>query len=357
MLLKLALDRCADVIIGDPMSKGISGGQAKRTNVSTCTAVLAGSCGLRPQLWTCLNTGCWPSACNLTCPALLNPAAHPQIGIALVANPRVLFLDEPTSGLDSFTANEVMKVVAGLKDDGTTIAATIHSPTAATFALFDRVMMLVRGQLVYFGPQGLPALRFAAEHWPTAHEARQLLELHNAAAAGAKAEGDTPPGLDIISAFNDAEILVETVTAADIRKEADLLAEKYDSSQLKKDNNTILEMFLAMDAQNSTATAAVPASGQGMAGFAKTAKDKLGMGPLSPPSLSRSASRRMMDTIRKELATRSETVTPWYWGLWILFKVRRRGLAWFLWGILVFRVHTAALCCATVSCLFDGNRQ
>ncbi len=56
----------------------------------------------------------------------------------------MLFLDEPTSGLDSHTANEVMKVVQGLVADGTTIAATIHSPTAATFALFDRVMLLVR---------------------------------------------------------------------------------------------------------------------------------------------------------------------------------------------------------------------
>jgi len=32
-----------------------------------------------------------------------------NIGIALVANPRVLFLDEPTSGLDSYTANEVRR--------------------------------------------------------------------------------------------------------------------------------------------------------------------------------------------------------------------------------------------------------
>ena len=58
--------------IGNPLHKGISGGQAKRTN----------------------------------------------IGIALITSPRVLFLDEPTSGLDSFTANEVMTVVQGLAADG-----------------------------------------------------------------------------------------------------------------------------------------------------------------------------------------------------------------------------------------------
>lgn len=34
-------------------------------------------------------------------------AKRVNIGLALVANARVLFLDEPTSGLDSYTANEV----------------------------------------------------------------------------------------------------------------------------------------------------------------------------------------------------------------------------------------------------------
>ena len=56
LLHKLALAPCKDVNLG-----GVSGGQAKRTN----------------------------------------------IGIALITNPRVLFLDEPTSGLDSYTSNEV----------------------------------------------------------------------------------------------------------------------------------------------------------------------------------------------------------------------------------------------------------
>lgn len=97
LLHKLALTTCRHVKIGNPLEKGISGGQAKRTN----------------------------------------------IGIALITSPRVLFLDEPTSGLDSFTANEVMTVVQGLAAEGVTIVATIHSPTAYSFSLFDALMMLV----------------------------------------------------------------------------------------------------------------------------------------------------------------------------------------------------------------------
>ena len=144
LLHKLALAPCQDVNIG-----GVSGGQAKRTN----------------------------------------------IGIALITNPRVLFLDEPTSGLDSYTSNEVrclrgggiwqacilclrtqtgsrlanhvlpshcaprsplqvMAVVKQLVYGDVTICATIHSPTSCCFSLFDKLMMLVRGQVVYFGKGG-----------------------------------------------------------------------------------------------------------------------------------------------------------------------------------------------------------
>jgi ABC-type multidrug transport system ATPase subunit len=85
------------VKIGNALTKGVSGGQAKRTN----------------------------------------------IGIALITSPRVLFLDEPTSGLDSFTANEVMSVVQGLAAEGVTVVSTVHTPTAYAFSLFDSLLMLV----------------------------------------------------------------------------------------------------------------------------------------------------------------------------------------------------------------------
>lgn len=64
----MPVQKCADTHIGDVLSRGISGGQSKRTN----------------------------------------------IGIALISDPSVLFLDEPTSGLDSYTAHKVMKAVKRL---------------------------------------------------------------------------------------------------------------------------------------------------------------------------------------------------------------------------------------------------
>ena len=51
-------------------------------------------------------------------------------------------------------ALQVMMLVKQLVYDGVTICATIHSPTAYSFGLFDKLIMLVRGQVVYFGKQG-----------------------------------------------------------------------------------------------------------------------------------------------------------------------------------------------------------
>ncbi|KAG2446852.1 hypothetical protein HYH02_008009 [Chlamydomonas schloesseri] len=337
LLQRLALAPCGDVRIGDPLTKGISGGQAKRTN----------------------------------------------IGIALISNPRVLFLDEPTSGLDSYTANEVMKVVRGLTSDGTTIAATIHSPTAATFALFDRVMLLVRGHLVYFGPQGLPALEFAASEWgpAAAGTASELLALHRAASTAAPlaieaagtsttgAAGDDDnkakqqkPAASSSSlaalAFNDAEVLVEAVTEADHRGEAAALAAAYAKSRLAQDNARQIEMYIAESAHGrgglggakssglcrvATALGVSKCNSSGkVTGTSKAADVELGAadaasggGEQSQPqqllrqrtsspfaAAASSGALSVSEQVAKELATRSETVTPWYWALWTLLKYR-----------------------------------
>ncbi len=49
---------------------------------------------------------------------------------------------------------QVMSVVKSLASHGITICATIHSPTPYTFNLFDRLLLLLKGRVVYFGPNG-----------------------------------------------------------------------------------------------------------------------------------------------------------------------------------------------------------
>tara|TARA_B100000674_G_scaffold225091_1_gene184925 strand:+ start:3058 stop:4971 length:1914 start_codon:yes stop_codon:yes gene_type:complete len=103
---ELDLSECGDVVVGDALNRGISGGQCKRTNVA----------------------------------------------LALVTDPDVLFLDEPTSGLDSATSLGIVQMLKRLANDGVNVIATIHSPTSEAFRYFDTLLMLKKGRVVYSGP-------------------------------------------------------------------------------------------------------------------------------------------------------------------------------------------------------------
>ncbi|XP_033641796.1 ABC transporter G family member 14-like isoform X1 [Asterias rubens] len=102
----LDIRKCLDTKIGDYLKRGVSGGERKRANI----------------------------ACEL----LMDPA--------------VLMLDEPTSGLDSTTS---MMLVETLKkyaaDTYKTVIMTIHQPSSQIFHLFDKLLLLVAGQAIYFG--------------------------------------------------------------------------------------------------------------------------------------------------------------------------------------------------------------
>ena len=59
----------------------------------------------------------------------------------------IICVDEPTSGLDSAIALEVMQAVRVLADGGTTVVATIHQPSNESFALFNKVTVMI--QVIY----------------------------------------------------------------------------------------------------------------------------------------------------------------------------------------------------------------
>ncbi|CAD7703071.1 unnamed protein product [Ostreobium quekettii] len=75
-----------------------------------------------------------------------------NIAIGIVSAPSVLFLDEPTSGLDSFGAMNVMAHLSNLAHDGKhTVVASIHQPRIGIWNLLDKVVLLSRGILMYWG--------------------------------------------------------------------------------------------------------------------------------------------------------------------------------------------------------------
>lgn len=106
IIQELGLAKVRDTQIGNPIVRGISGGERKRVN----------------------------------------------IGTELVTDPALIFLDEPTTGLDSFNALNVMTTLRQLASNGRTVVSTIHQPRSSIFALFDQLCLLSEGRVMYFGP-------------------------------------------------------------------------------------------------------------------------------------------------------------------------------------------------------------
>lgn len=75
-----------------------------------------------------------------------------SIACELVTSPSILFLDEPTSGLDSYNAYNVVECLVTLaRNYQRTVVCTIHQPRSNIFALFDQLVLLAKGHLVFSG--------------------------------------------------------------------------------------------------------------------------------------------------------------------------------------------------------------
>jgi ABC-type multidrug transport system ATPase subunit/pSer/pThr/pTyr-binding forkhead associated (FHA) protein len=72
-----------------------------------------------------------------------------SIAVELLTRPSVIFLDEPTSGLDPATADRIMKLFRRIAESGRTIILTTHA--MENVRLFDKVAILMRGKLVFYG--------------------------------------------------------------------------------------------------------------------------------------------------------------------------------------------------------------
>ncbi len=65
---------------------------------------------------------------------------------AVVARPKIILADEPTGNLDSANGDEVMGILTGLNENGTTVLMVTHSPAYAEFA--HRTIHLFDGSVV-----------------------------------------------------------------------------------------------------------------------------------------------------------------------------------------------------------------
>jgi len=75
-----------------------------------------------------------------------------SIGVELISSPSILFLDEPTSGLDSSTALSIVSLLKNLAiDDNMIVISSIHQPRSNIFQLFDRLVLLKSGEIIFAG--------------------------------------------------------------------------------------------------------------------------------------------------------------------------------------------------------------
>ncbi|KAJ6331383.1 hypothetical protein OIU76_009872 [Salix suchowensis] len=104
----LGLDICADILVGNEMKRGISGGQKKRVTT----------------------------------------------GEMLVGPAKVLLMDEISTGLDSATTFQICKFMRQMVHTmDVTMIVSLLQPAPETFVLFDDVILLSEGQIVYQGPR------------------------------------------------------------------------------------------------------------------------------------------------------------------------------------------------------------
>ncbi|KAM0064290.1 putative ABC transporter, AAA+ ATPase domain, ABC-2 type transporter [Helianthus debilis subsp. tardiflorus] len=104
----LGLDICADTMFGDAMSRGISGGQKKRLTT----------------------------------------------GEMIVGPTKALFMDEISNGLDSSTTYQIITCLQQLAHvTDASILISLLQPSPEAFDLFDDIMLMAEGMIVYHGPR------------------------------------------------------------------------------------------------------------------------------------------------------------------------------------------------------------
>ncbi|XP_068660503.1 pleiotropic drug resistance protein 3-like [Aristolochia californica] len=104
----LGLDICADTMVGDAMRRGISGGQKKRLTT----------------------------------------------GEMIVGPTKALFMDEISTGLDSSTTFQIIECLRQLVHitDATALISLLQ-PAPETYELFDDIILMGEGKIVYHGPR------------------------------------------------------------------------------------------------------------------------------------------------------------------------------------------------------------
>ncbi|KAK4532311.1 hypothetical protein CCYA_CCYA11G3168 [Cyanidiococcus yangmingshanensis] len=79
-------------------------------------------------------------------------AKRVSIALEVIGDPPIFLADEPTSGQDTRTAYSVCQALQNVAHiGGQTVIATIHQPSVDAWALFDNLVILAAGRVLYSG--------------------------------------------------------------------------------------------------------------------------------------------------------------------------------------------------------------
>ncbi|KAL0775144.1 hypothetical protein Bca101_040296 [Brassica carinata] len=185
----LGLDICAETLVGNAMKRGISGGQKKR-----------------------LTTG----------EMVVGPA-------------KALFMDEITNGLDSSTAFQIVKSLQQLAHiTNATVFVSLLQPAPESYDLFDDIVLMAEGKIVYHGPRD-EVLRFFEECGFRCPERKGVADFLQEVISR-KDQGQYWLHQDIPHSFVSVDALSKRFKELETgRKIEDALSKPYDKSKTHKD--------------------------------------------------------------------------------------------------------------------------
>ena len=91
-----------------------------------------------------------------------------SIAAEVLARPAILFLDEPSSGLDPATEFKLMELLRELANLGCTVVCTTH--VMENVYLFDQLIVVVAGRLVFSGPPQQAREHFGIERFASLYD-------------------------------------------------------------------------------------------------------------------------------------------------------------------------------------------